>query len=102
MNVRCYHCQKPAGSLSLDNIRKMYKGILVDGFAKLFCNEKCYRRYLKRYLVEEYKGNEIYWVIMGRRKLYLPYPGAPYAFKTLQAYRDRMDQSSIGVLWEVL
>ena len=72
MNIKCYHCHKPAGDLTFDNIRKMYKGILMGGFSKLFCNEKCYEGYLKRYLVEEYKGNKIYWTIVGMRKLYLP------------------------------
>lgn len=97
MTVYCKHCHKPLGNTSLTFFMHSYRGKLVDGGEKVFCNEKCYEQYLQQYFVEEYKGNKIYWIFTNNQKYYIPYAGCHYGFKTIQDCKNRMDAKHISI-----
>jgi hypothetical protein len=77
-------------------------GELVDGGRKAFCDEKCYKKYLKQYFVKEYKNNNIYWVFRDNQKYYIPYLGCNYGFKTLKELEEFIDKrvSEIQSKWK--
>lgn len=96
MKIYCKHCHKPLGELSLEIFARLYDGILIEGGKKIFCSEKCYSKYLDKYLVEEYNKNKIYWIFEGNQKCYIPYPGCRYKFESVEGCRNRIDASGIG------
>jgi hypothetical protein len=98
MKIYCYHCHKPLGQLSFEFFHKAYKGELIEGGRKVFCNEKCYNKYLQKYFVEEYKGNQIYWLLKNGEKYYIPYAGCAYGFKTIKDCKKRIDAKHIGIM----
>ena len=72
---------------------------LVDSCKKVpFCSDECYQNYLNEYFVEEYKGSKIYKINKLGVKFYIPYAGANYGFKTLEACKNRIDSKNISML----
>lgn len=99
MTVCCYHCYKPLGQISFKFFHDAYKGDLIEGGRKVFCNAECYNKYLQKYFIEEYRGNKIYWVFKNNRKYYVPYAGCSYGFKTIEECRKRIDAKHIGIMY---
>ena len=99
IQIYCTNCHKLLGECTLGFYKTAFMGELVDGGRKVFCDEKCYKKYLVQYFVEEYKGNNIYWIFSDNQKYYIPYAGCRYGFKTAQECKDRIDNKSIGIVF---
>ncbi len=97
MKISCKQCYKPLGNISLSFFVQSFRGNLVEGGTKVFCNEKCYNKYLQKHFVEEYKNHKIYWTFRDGQRYYIPYIGCRYGFKTIEDCRGRIDASHIGV-----
>ena len=62
----------------------------------MFCNEDCFKEYVKQFQVEEYNGNLIYMVEVDGQKRYMPYWSSSYYFTTVEDCKKRMGSSAIG------
>ena len=97
IKIYCKQCHKSLGENTLVFHLKSFKGDLIEGGRRTFCNEKCYNKYLQKYFVEEYKNHKIYWTFRDGQKYYIPYVGCGYGFKTTKDCRGRIDANHIGV-----
>lgn len=98
MNIKCYQCYKPLGEMSFKKVHDSYTGDLANGKRGIFCNEKCYKKYLDKYFVETYKNDNIYWIFKNNKKYYIPYVGCWYCFDTIEGCRWKIDNPHLGII----
>lgn len=96
--ISCFSCKKDLCEFSFENFAKSYKGYLITGRRKPFCNEQCYQEYCKQFYVETYNGSNIYMTSINGQERYIPYMGCPYYFTTLEDCRKRLDKPYTSVV----
>ena len=97
MIMRCYHCNKLVAINPSYKEYYLYLRELVDNTnKKMFCSDECYKEYLDKYFVEEYKENKIYKINKYGVNFYIPYAGCTYGFKTLEDCKTRNKVNSLS------
>lgn len=80
----CEYCHKELGEFTIRTFAFAYKQLNVNRKRSLFCNEECFKEYIKPFQVEENKGNPIYMVEVDGQKRYMPYWDSPYYFISIE------------------
>lgn len=96
-NPICKYCHNELGESNFKTWALVYKGYNSKARRSLFCNEECYKAYIKQFEVEKYRGNSIYMVEVDGEKRYMPYWFSPYYFTTIEDCRKRIDSPNVGI-----
>ena len=87
----CTYCQKDIGKFAISTFVDSYKGYDNKGKKRLFCNETCYKKYIKQFEVEEYNGRPLYSIKCNNEVRYMPYWFSGYYFTDIESCKTRMD-----------
>lgn len=90
---KCTYCNRTLGNFTLETFIKNFKGTDKNGKRKLFCDEKCYRSYIKQFEVEVYNHTPIYGIEANGEVRYLSYWASCYYFKTIEDCRKRISSN---------
>lgn len=91
-NLICEYCHKELGEPNFTTWSHAYKEFNVNRKRSVFCNEDCFKKYIKQYQVEEWNGRPIYMVEVNGQKKFLPGWSSLCYFNTIEECKKRFDK----------